>query len=524
MARRGAILLVVVLLVLVALAWVAVERRRLAETALLAQLRDLGLRDSRLRVVSLGPGGTRLRDLRFGPEEELRVARLDASWSGAGLAQGRLDSLHLTGVEWRIAWTDQGLSLGPLDALRGGPGPGERARSLPVLPFSQARVEDARIVAQTPAGPVEMDATLAYQDGAARISLEAAPLLSTPREDARLTLPPVSLDAHVEPAGTGLGFEIELCHLDAGVALHARGRHDLADATGDARVQLEPLRFEAEGLQPRQILSPLAKWIASATGTLASSAALAWGPGGLEGGVDLAFQHMDLALPLVTIRDLNGALHLDGPAPLSAPAGQLFSMARLDFGLELANGVISYGLDPDLTLRIERAEWEFAGGRILTAGPLSLTGEEQEILLVVDGVDLAQLLAQVPLDGLSGEGRIGGRLPIARHADRIEIRQASLAGNPEGGWIRYRPAGGLSGIAAGQAGFDVMLGALENFRWESLAARWSSTSSSSPSCSPCSRAAPPRTAYPRKSSTGSPAPWGRSRRSHPLLDSATRDG
>jgi hypothetical protein len=143
-------------------------------------------------------------------------------------------------------------------------------------------------------------------------------------------------------------------------------------------------------------------------------------------------------------------------------------MQRVDFGLELDNGLVRYGLNPDGTIDIERAEWEFAGGRIHTAGRFDPMAEEQELLLEVEDVDLAQLLALVPLEGLSGEGRIGGRLPLVRRGDVLEIRDGSLRGDAAGGWLRYAAVGGIAGLASSQRGFLVTLSAFENLRWESL--------------------------------------------------------
>jgi hypothetical protein len=143
-------------------------------------------------------------------------------------------------------------------------------------------------------------------------------------------------------------------------------------------------------------------------------------------------------------------------------------MARVDFGLELHNGVVRYGLNPDGTLDVERAEWEFAGGRIHTAGRFDITAEEQEVVLEVADVDLARLLDLVTFEGLSGAGHIGGRLPLVRRGDALEIRNASLTGDAAGGWIRYRAARGFAHLAPTREDLRVTLSVLENLHWESL--------------------------------------------------------
>ena len=66
--------------------------------------------------------------------------------------------------------------------------------------------------------------------------------------------------------------------------------------------------------------------------------------------------------------------------------------------------------------------------------------------------------------------RSQGRLAEAElyYREVLEIRQGVLSGASGGGWIRYRPPGAIARIASGKLGFDVMLSALENFRYEWL--------------------------------------------------------
>jgi hypothetical protein len=233
-------------------------------------------------------------------------------------------------------------------------------------------------------------------------------------------------------------------------------------------LRIEPLRFEPGGLQPAHLLPALAEWIHSASGTLEAEGSAGWQGGGITGALDVALRDWNAESPLARFHGVNAAVRIDGPWPVSVPAGQSLWMERVDFGLELHNGLVRYGLRPDKTLHIERAEWEFAGGRIHTAGRLDLKAEEQKLVLEVEDVDLAQLLSLVPLDGLSGEGRVGGRLPLVRRGEVLEIRGASLSGDAAGGWLRYEPAGKVAGLAPDQRGILVMLSAFENLRWESL--------------------------------------------------------
>jgi hypothetical protein len=276
--------------------------------------------------------------------------------------------------------------------------------------------------------------------------------------------------ARLVPEAEAVAFEADVADAGGFLKLHAEGSHDVAAGSGDARLRLEPLHFESDGLQPEDLLPALADWISAAAGHIEGRGHAVWGGEGVAGALDLAIRDLSADLPLLRIEGLDAAVHVAGPLPAWLPGPQLVAMARLDFGLELTNGLVRYGLRRDGVLEIETAEWEFAGGRIHTSGEVDLAAEEQKLLLEIRDVDLAQLLERIALDGLSGEGRVDGRLPVVRRAERLEIRGGRLTGRPEGGWIRYRPLGGAAALGQQQHGFDVVLGALRNLRYETLVA------------------------------------------------------
>ena len=91
------------------------------------------------------------------------------------------------------------------------------------------------------------------------------------------------------------------------------------------------------------------------------------------------------------------------------------------------------------------------------------------ILLTVAGVDLAQLLALVNLDGLSGDGRLDGRLPLTLGKRGLLVHDGLLEASEEGGWIRYRPEGEAAALGAvGEMALDDLLLALADFHYDGL--------------------------------------------------------
>jgi len=167
---------------------------------------------------------------------------------------------------------------------------------------------------------------------------------------------------------------------------------------------------------------------------------------------------------------MNAALRLEGPWPLSTPPDQLVYMQRIDFGLELTDGLVHFRLRPDGVLDLAEARWSFAGGTIRTHGELDLAAEAQGLALEIADVDLAALLVLADLEGLTGSGSVVGRIPIVRRGGTVEIRGGRLAASPEGGWIHYGAGGAATGVASQGQGIGVVLAALENFHYDELVA------------------------------------------------------
>ncbi len=428
----------------VGLAVVAVKRREIAEALLADQLLALGLDASSVRVESLGPRSLELRDLRLGATGELRIDSLEATYSVSSLRVGRFESIRITGLLLRIHVGEDGVSFGSLDALFGGePVPESDANSAPragpLLPARVLEFEDAHalLTGETGAFDVLLGGRIEEPDRAADGALRYAISASDPQQ--RLV-----------------------------IGVH--GTHDPVTRSGSARLRLHRLDFDPEGLRPDQLVPALKGVFVSLRGSLEGVANLRWQDGPPEGEIDLALRDVDLSTAAGAVEQLNAAVRLEGPWPPSTPPGQLLSMARVDFGLELTQGLVAFRLRPDWSVDLESAEWKFAGGTVRTAGQIDLAAEQQTLTLAFDGVDLATLLRLVNLSGLSGEGSLDGELPLVRSGDRYEFRGGHLSGAP-GGTIRWQADPDMAAIAASTPGLATVVEALPNFHYEKLELR-----------------------------------------------------
>jgi hypothetical protein len=158
-------------------------------------------------------------------------------------------------------------------------------------------------------------------------------------------------------------------------------------------------------------------------------------------------------------------------SPAFTPPGQLVSIASLDIGLELTDGLIEFELRPDGLIDLQEAEWQWAGGTLRTTGLLDPALDSQDLVLLVEAVDLAELLALVDLEGLEGTGSLEGVIPVFRRGESIEIRQGELRGTAEGGRIRYRSTHAALALADRGHGVEQLLGALDDFHYDALEIR-----------------------------------------------------
>jgi hypothetical protein len=168
---------------------------------------------------------------------------------------------------------------------------------------------------------------------------------------------------------------------------------------------------------------------------------------------------------------LNAAIRIDGPSPYSSPPHQLLSMARIDFGLGLTNGLVALRLLSDGRIDIESAEWSLAGGKIRTRGVVDPGTPTQKLVLELEELELAKLLELADLDGLSGTGLLSGKVPIVRRGSTIEIRGGKLSGAEGGGLVQYL-SGAFNAESTGSGqDMNVVFKALENFHYEAIEAK-----------------------------------------------------
>jgi hypothetical protein len=333
------------------------------------------------------------------------------------------------------------------------------------LPFA-ARIEPARVVVQVEKGEAASpERNLAAQGLSAMLTLaERAEFRVAAKTVTTGYTAPFSLEVSAEEAGESFAFE--LTAKAAGATLSGRGEHDPSTGKGKAQLTLRPVRFAPGGLQPAALIPELAA-IENVSGAVGGEATLSWGAA-LGSAGELRLDDVSFEVAGIAVEGLAGALRLAELAPPMTADRQLLRARRITAGAALEDVSLKFRLDGAAkTLEIGRLQADFAGGRLVVANArLRPTGRNPLVVQLHD-VNLAALLAMVGLQGLSGQGRVSGALPLIVTADDVLVEGGEIfATGP--GRLSFRSEEAKQALAAGGEYVDLALQALEDFRYEKL--------------------------------------------------------
>lgn len=278
----------------------------------------------------------------------------------------------------------------------------------------------------------------------------------------------LALNGRLIPTPEAIGFDLRLTGAGGAFDLHLVGDHDPVSGRGASRVTLTPLTLAPGALTPAAISPLLAPHVQQVSGTVALDGRAAWGPQDPASELDLLLRDLSFTTGAARIERANGVIRIDRLAPPRTPPDQRLAIAMFDIGLPLTDGLLAGRLVGDGSLWMSDVGFRFADG-LVRARPFSLRSGQTSLSVVLEAqdLDLAALARIVELDGLAGEGRMAGRLPLVIEDGVVRITGGVLEASPPG-WVRYRPSDPPAAFAAGGEGVGIMLSALENFRYDVL--------------------------------------------------------
>jgi hypothetical protein len=255
------------------------------------------------------------------------------------------------------------------------------------------------------------------------------------------------------------------------VELAMAGRHDLTENRGVLRLGPTRVAFAPTGLQPGTLVPRLDPLVA-VDGAVTLESTLRWADGTLSSPARIVIETLSFETAQGRVEDLRGTLRLIGIHPLESAPDQELTAARVVAGVPLDEVRARFALDhtaaAEPLVRIARLSGRLADGEIFlrdtTVNPLAA---RHDMTLRISGLSLARLFAQLDLEGVSGEGRLSGAVPLVIEDGRVSVNEGQLAAETAG-VLRIRLDGG--GALANQSEpVRLMLRAMEDFRYDTLA-------------------------------------------------------
>ncbi|MGI9435465.1 MAG: intermembrane phospholipid transport protein YdbH family protein, partial [Geminicoccaceae bacterium] len=280
---------------------------------------------------------------------------------------------------------------------------------------------------------------------------------------------PVRLDTEVRSTENEVSFSGQArTKTQPAVPVDLAGNHDLIHGRGSLDIKHAPFAFAVGGLQPADLIPSLDGALEDVAGSLALDGRIGWNDGDLSGNLALLIEELGFAIGPARLERINGVIQFDDVEPLSTPPDQLLSIALLDVGIPLTDGLVEMQLRRDGQLAVDQLAWRLADGKV-RADPFTFGSDVQDLTMVLkaDALDLNALLGLTALDGLSGEGRINGAVPLTISEAAAAISKGEFAAAAPG-ILRYRPDQAPGVLQAGGESVRLMLQALENFHYDAL--------------------------------------------------------
>lgn len=120
-------------------------------------------------------------------------------------------------------------------------------------------------------------------------------------------------------------------------------------------------------------------------------------------------------------------------------------------------------------LRIRRAEVALLGGALLVEPTTIDLGEpRQDLVIDIQGLQLANLFEVYPAEGLSGRGTLDGSLPVSFVDGKLLVDSGAIRAREPGGVLQYR-SDRLTEMGRSNPGMRELAVALDDFRYKVLA-------------------------------------------------------
>ena len=211
------------------------------------------------------------------------------------------------------------------------------------------------------------------------------------------------------------------------------GRHHIPDQSGLASVSVKTLKFHKHSKQPQDVLPALAGRLPPIDGEARASGTVSWKGHSIVPDLHLRLKDSGFETDQATVRSLGGDLHITQLTPPATAAHQVLTATISPGGLSPSKLTLRFELMPKPAIRIEDITSEFAGGT-LRASPFIVDPSHPAVdtMLKVSSVELDRIFHLLDIDGLAGQGQIGGQISLHVRNGKLLVDDSRLVGTGPG--------------------------------------------------------------------------------------------
>ncbi|HXG99073.1 MAG TPA: YdbH domain-containing protein [Sphingomicrobium sp.] len=246
--------------------------------------------------------------------------------------------------------------------------------------------------------------------------------------------------------------------------------HRLSNGTGNALLDVPGIRF-GRGLQPEELTRLTEGVIALVEGTVRGQGQINWaGPGKVASTGEFNVIDTNLAAQFGPVTGLNTTIRFSDLLGLQTEAGQSATVASINPGILVENGVVRYRLLPDRQVMIERGEWPFMGGRLVLQETILSFGKQssKRLTFEVIGLDAKTFVDTMGFKEIGATGVFDGVLPMIFDEEGGRIVGGRLDSRPGGGTLSYN--GVMNKANTGMVS-RIVFDALRDLRFKSMIIR-----------------------------------------------------
>jgi translocation and assembly module TamB len=242
--------------------------------------------------------------------------------------------------------------------------------------------------------------------------------------------------------------------------------HDLGTGSGHADLEVPGITFTPKGLQPDMLTPMTLGVVANVAGTVTGRGRIDWAASGVTSIGTFGTERLDLAAAFGPVAGIKGDIHFTDLLGLVTAPAQAATIAELNPGVSVTNGVVHYQLIGQNRVQVENATFPFAAGTLrLDPAMLDFSkARERRLTFRVEQADAAAFIQQLDFPNISATGTFDGVLPMIFDDTGGRIEQGYIAARG-GGTLAY--VGELTTAQLGTMG-KLAFDALKAIRYSAL--------------------------------------------------------